>query len=90
MSQVLPSEVQHALNLAVAKGEHRKLAHAFGQKQRKVKVLAAPQLLTAFRSGQRAKLRGMERLSPYYEMPPMDRYFFAGYDGKTWEEAIAQ
>lgn len=43
---------------------------------------------TAYVSGKENKRLGMMRVSPYYEAPKSDHFWFAGYDGKTMQEAI--
>jgi len=43
----------------------------------------------AFESGESAKKRGFFRVSPFYEDARADAYFFAGYDGKKFEEIEA-
>jgi hypothetical protein len=43
---------------------------------------------TAFSAGVEAKHKGWGRTSPYYEATGSDHFWFAGYDGKTMEEAI--
>lgn len=41
--------------------------------------------------GIRAKNMGWNRTpTPYYEDPLSDRFFLAGFDGKTWDEAKAE
>lgn len=40
----------------------------------------------AFLSGQKAKRNGWFRVSPFCEDRMRDLYFFAGYDGMTWDE----
>lgn len=42
----------------------------------------------AFSSGVENKRLGMGRVSPYYNAPHSDHFWFAGYDGKTMQEAI--
>ena len=42
----------------------------------------------AHASGVENKRLGMGRVSPYYEAPKSDHFWFAGYDGKTIQEAI--
>jgi hypothetical protein len=42
---------------------------------------------TAYASGERARLRGHARLSPYYENHFADFWFFAGYDRIPKEKA---
>jgi hypothetical protein len=42
----------------------------------------------AYLSGKSAKKQGFARVTPYYEAPKSDHFWFAGYDGKTMEEAI--
>lgn len=43
----------------------------------------------AFARGVVAKRQRWYRVTPYYEMPQADHFWFAGFDGKTMEEAIA-
>lgn len=40
----------------------------------------------AFNSGVKAKRCGWFRISPFSNDQMRDVYFFAGYDGMTWEE----
>lgn len=42
----------------------------------------------AFKHGQDAKRQGFERMGIYYDAPKSDHFWFAGYDGKTIQEAI--
>ncbi len=55
---------------------------------RTVKVIDEAQLHKARHAGRKAKIDGFARISPYYDCPPLDHYWFAGYDGKTWEQAV--
>lgn len=41
----------------------------------------------AHEAGVIAKHRGWHRVSPYYKDPMSDRFWFAGYDGETWDKA---
>lgn len=40
----------------------------------------------AYQKGKDARRKGWERLSPYYNQPQADKYFYAGWDGKPFEE----
>ena len=82
MTQALPAEVQNALELAQAKGAHRKM-----NLMRKRFGKIHPQ--AAFQEGQKAKAAHKFRVTPYYDKPGADHFWFAGYDGKTFEEAVA-
>jgi hypothetical protein len=54
--------------------------------------LAAPvfakKMHLAFTRGQRAKAIKMGRVSTEYDDDNADEYFFAGYDGLSWEQTI--
>lgn len=84
-------EVQRALDLAKKKygprlqgaTPPRAAVPAFARK----KHCVHPQ--RAFAVGQNDKRAGFDRVSPYYDAPGSDHFWFAGYDGKTMEEAIA-
>jgi hypothetical protein len=40
----------------------------------------------AYMSGVKAKSRGWFRLSPFYENPPADKYFYAGFDNLDFDK----
>lgn len=61
---------------------------AFG-KHKKLPAGHAVHPTMAYQSGRKAKQYGFLRTTPYYEAPKSDHFWFAGYDGKTMEEAIA-
>jgi hypothetical protein len=42
----------------------------------------------ALSAGRAAKFAHFARISPYYENPELDHFFFAGFDGQSWEEAV--
>jgi hypothetical protein len=53
----------------------------------------SPQVLfqkfsAAFHAGAKAKRMQLARVSVIYGDPLADEFFFAGYDGQTWEEAV--
>lgn len=54
-----------------------------------VKIVTQENLAKAYFTGKLARAKGFERVSPYYECEPLDHYFFAGWDGKSWEQANA-
>lgn len=43
----------------------------------------------AYHRGKSDKERGRMRVSPYYENANLDHFWFAGYDGRTLDEAHA-
>jgi hypothetical protein len=42
----------------------------------------------AYKSGEKAKRFSWARLSPFYDDPIADAFFFAGFDGIPWMKAI--
>lgn len=53
-----------------------------------VKVVPMYELKRAFEAGRQAKDLGRFRVTPYYDCAPLDHFWLAGFDGKTWQEAI--
>lgn len=51
-----------------------------GSKPRMVSVGA---LLAAYEAGKKANRYRFARLSPYYERPALDKFWFAGFDGEA-------
>ena len=43
---------------------------------------------SAFHAGAKAKRMDWARVSTVYGDPIAEQFFFEGYDGKTWEEAV--
>ena len=41
-----------------------------------------------YKSGQSAKTRNFARLSPFYENSTADYFFFCGFDGISFKEAV--
>lgn len=60
--------------------KYNKLIYAAGMENERRK--------RAHAAGAKAKHQGMERVSPYYERPMLDRFFFGGYDGLTLEQTV--
>lgn len=54
-----------------------------------VKVLDSLELQKAYTAGKEAKRKGWERIAPYYNIPPLEHFWMAGYDGKTFAEAAS-
>lgn len=102
MSAPVSPEVAHALELA-RKKYGPNLEGAMPQSQQKLTPemarIAQAQVIKALghkihprkahASGQHSKKQGFGRVSPYYNAEKSDHFWFAGYDGKTMEEAIA-
>ena len=46
----------------------------------------------AYTAGKNAKHKGWERLSPYYNKPKLDEYFYKGFDNEPFEvqQAVEQ
>jgi len=44
----------------------------------------------AYTRGSAAKFAGYSRTSTEYENQEADQFFFAGYDGETWRDAVTR
>lgn len=75
LAQPTAAEVEHALALARMRGRRNN--------QNLFKHCSA-----SFHAGERAKRMGWQRVSCAYADPLLDEFFFDGYDGKSWEEAV--
>lgn len=86
-----PPEVQEALDKAVKKyGPNLEGAYVQADlSNRRTPKGHAVRPPAAFESGKKAKHYGFARVTPYYEAAKSDYFWFAGFDGKTMEEAIA-
>lgn len=55
---------------------------------RETLVARIEQNARAWRAGVKARDLGLYRVSPFYEDPVSDEFFFAGFDGMAWENAV--
>lgn len=41
-----------------------------------------------YEAGKKAARKGFDRISPYYENPKADKFFFLGHDGEKFPEEL--
>lgn len=52
----------------------------------KPRMVSVGALMDALEAGKKARKQGFGRVTPYYEKPALDKFWFGGYDGKTFGE----
>lgn len=69
------------------KAQIKRTIKRFFQQTRATIARRAEMDVKAHALGVRAKRQGWQRVSPFYEDYISDRFWFAGYDGQSWEDA---